>query len=102
MSETQATVATETQATVATPAAKVKPKAKRFTFGPVWTAAVRKGDEKFLGTHREKLVAHAVSLKIGARSDLSKLKLTTLIARTQAKLAAPVEAAPAAEAAPQA
>jgi hypothetical protein len=102
MSETQsAAVETEVasvesqESLVTTKVKEPATKAKRFTFGPVWTASVRKGNEKYLAAHREKLIAHAVTLKIGARSDLVKLKLSTLIARTQAAL--PSVSAPIAE-----
>ena len=56
---------------------------KRFSFGPTWTAAVTAGTV----TDKDKLVAHAVKVKAGRKSDLSKLRFTTLLAKVQAKLA---------------
>jgi hypothetical protein len=56
----------------------------RYSFGKVWTAAVLEG--KISDT--DKLVAHAVKLKAGRKSDLKKLKFSTLLAKVQAKLAA--------------
>ena len=57
---------------------------KRFSFGPVWNAAVVAGTV----TDKDKLVAQAVKLKAGRKYDLSKLRFATLLAKVQAKLAA--------------
>ena len=83
-----------TKTTVAKPAAKtVKPlittsDRKRFSFGPVWNAAVLAGKI----TDQEKLVAHAVKLKVGAKSDIKRLKFDTLLAKVTAALqAAPAD-----------
>ena len=62
---------------------------KRFSFGPVWNAAVVAGKI----TDHEKLIAHAVKLKVGAKSDIRRLKFDTLLA----KVAAAIQAAPVAE-----
>lgn len=56
----------------------------RYSFGPVWNNAVLGGEVK----DTAKLVAHAVKLKAGRKSDLKKLKFTTLLGKVQAKLAA--------------
>jgi hypothetical protein len=56
----------------------------RYSFGKVWTAAVMEGKI----TDTDKLVAHAVKLKAGRRSDLKKLRFSTLLAKVQAKLVA--------------
>jgi hypothetical protein len=56
---------------------------KSFTFGPVWNAAV-------LGGHVhdfDKLVAHAVKLKCGKKSDLKRTKFQTVLAKVQKVLA---------------
>lgn len=47
---------------------------KRFSFGKVWNAAVVAGTV----TDQAKLVAQASSLKLGAKSDLKRLKFDTL------------------------
>ena len=57
---------------------------KRFSFGPVWNAAVIAG----VATDQDKLVAHAVKLKVGAKSDMKRLKFATLLAKVQVKLSA--------------
>lgn len=89
MSEVTATPAVEVVATIATP---VVPKSvaqrasrKRFSFGPVWNKSVIEGKASDLA----KLVEQGVKLKIGARSDLKKLKLVTLRAKVASKLEAP-------------
>lgn len=55
---------------------------KRFSFGAVWNASVVAGK----ATDVAKLVEQAVKLKVGARSDLKKLKLATLRTKVAAKL----------------
>ena len=65
---------------------------KRFSFGPVWTAAVIAGKV----TDHEKLIAHAVKLKVGAKSDMKRLRFETLLAKVAAALtAAPATTEPA-------
>ncbi len=56
---------------------------KRFTFGKVWTAAVAAGTV----SDKDKLVAHAVKLKAGRKSDLTKLRFETLLAKVQKAIA---------------
>lgn len=58
---------------------------KRFSFGKVWSAAVVAGTI----TDHDKLVAHAVKLKVAARSDAKRLKFETL----RTKVAAAIEKA---------
>ena len=84
MSETQATPVVETVVeTVVTPKSVAQRAArKRFSFGPVWNAAVIAGK----ATDEAKLLAQAVSLEVGSRSDLKKLKLATLRTKVAAKL----------------
>lgn len=69
---------------------------RRFSFGPVWNAAVIAGK----ATDEAKLLEQAIVLKIGARSDLKKLKLATLRTKVAAKLQA--ESAGATSPAPEA
>lgn len=57
---------------------------KRFSFGPVWNKAVIEGNI----TDTNKLVAQAVKLKCGKKSDLKRIKFSTLLAKVQAKLIA--------------
>lgn len=75
-----------TEATTVTTPKSVAARAsrKRFSFGPVWNAAVIAGT----ATDVAKLVEQGVKLKAGARSDLKKLKLATLRAKVAAKLKA--------------
>jgi len=85
-------------ATIAQPTVNTTPKSvaqrasrKRFSFGPTWNAAVIAGK----ATDADKLLAQAVKLKAGAKSDLKKLKLVSLRTKVAAKLqaaAAPVVA----------
>jgi hypothetical protein len=56
---------------------------KRFSFGPVWAASVLAGKAKDF----DKLVAHGVKLKVGAKSDLRRLKFETLLGKVQTALA---------------
>jgi hypothetical protein len=63
----------------------------RFSFGPVWNAAVIAGKVK----DHEKLIAHAVKLKIAAKSDASRLKFEILLDKVSTALQAPAEAEPA-------
>lgn len=58
------------------------PDRKRFSFGPVWNAAVIAGKV----TDHDKLIAQAVKLKIAAKSDAKRLKFATLLQKVQAKL----------------
>lgn len=55
---------------------------KRFSFGPVWNAAVIAGTVK----DHQKLIAHAVKLKIAAQSDAKRLKFETLLAKVASAL----------------
>jgi hypothetical protein len=70
---------------VATPAKYLVQQAarQRFSFGPAWNKAVLAGDVKDVN----KLVAHAVKLKTGKKSDLKKVKFATLLAKVQKVLA---------------
>lgn len=63
---------------------------KRYSFGPVWTAAVVAGTVK----DHEKLIAHAVKLKVAARSDAARLKFETLLGKVAAAIQAEGEASP--------
>ena len=54
----------------------------RFSFGKVWTATVLEGNVK----DHAKLVAHAVHLKAGKKSDLKRLKFETLLSKVQSKV----------------
>lgn len=95
MSETQTTTveAVVTEAVVTTPKSVAQRAArKRFSFGPVWNAAVIAGK----ATDEAKLLEQAITLKVGSRSDLKKLKLATLRTKVAAKLQA--EATPTAQA----
>ena len=67
------------------------PKTKgSFSFtGAAWTKSILAGSGIALKpANHPKLVAHAISLKVGAPSDLKKLKPTTLLSKVAAKLAA--------------
>lgn len=55
---------------------------KRFSFGKVWSEAVKAGQV----SDKDKLVAHAIKLKAGKRSDLCKLRFETLLAKVQKAL----------------
>lgn len=57
---------------------------KRYSFGNVWTEAVKEGKV----SDKDKLVAHAVKLKVGARYSLAKLRFETLLAKVQKALTA--------------
>lgn len=57
---------------------------KRFSFGPVWIEAVKVGKV----ADREKLIAHAVKLRVGAKSDVSRMKLESLLVKVSAALQA--------------
>ena len=87
---TQVQVETTVTALVATPKSVAARLArKRFSFGPTWNTAVVAGT----ATDQAKLLAQAMKLKVGAPSDLKKLKLETLRAKVAAKLEADVLAA---------
>lgn len=93
MTATTTQVATvETTVAVATTPKSVAQRAsrKRFSFGPVWNAAVIAGT----ATDEAKLLEQAIQLKAGAKSDLRKLKLATLRTKVAARLEA-LTAAPA-------
>lgn len=60
---------------------------KRFSFGNVWLNAVLAG----VVTDKDKLVAHAVALKVGRKWDLNKLKFDTLLNKVQTALLASVQ-----------
>jgi len=82
---TQATQTTAVETTKARAAYLVQRDArKRFSFGKVWTEAVKAGEV----SDKDKLVAHGVKLKAGRKYDLSKLRFETLLAKVQAKLSA--------------
>lgn len=76
---TTATTSTSTSTSTAT-------KTSKFTFGPVWSKAVIARDAK-IEKHREKLVAHAIKLKVGRAYDLKKLKYETLLDKVATALA---------------
>ena len=77
---TETTTQTTTQSTKARAAYLVQRDArKRFSFGKVWTEAVVAGAV----SDKDKLVAHAVKLKVGRASDLKRLKTDTLVAKVQ-------------------
>lgn len=61
--------------------ASIKPR-KRFSFGPVWAAAVVAKKVK----DHDKLIAHGVKLKVGAKSDLKHLNFETLLDKVAEKL----------------
>lgn len=83
-----------TQATLSTPKSVAqRASRKRFSFGPVWNAAVLAGT----ASDQPKLLAQAISLKAGSKSDLSKLKLATLRAKVAGRLEATHEAGDATE-----
>lgn len=77
---TETTVQTAVETTPKSVAARAA--RKRYSFGPVWNAAVVAGK----ATDLDKLVAQGVKLKVGAKSDLRRLKLATLRAKVAAKL----------------
>lgn len=60
----------------------------RYSFGKVWNQNVLDG--KVHDT--QKLLAQAVKLKAGKKSDLRKVKVSTLLAKVQAKLQAALAA----------
>lgn len=72
---TQATATKEKTAAAA--AAAAEESRKRFSFGPVWSKNVIAGKVK----DHEKLLAHAVKLKIGTKSELKRISLERLIAK---------------------
>lgn len=73
-----------TNATKPLAAYKVKQNGRtRYSFGKVWTQNVADGKV----SDKAKLVAHAVKLKAGRKSDLAKLKFDTLLAKVQKALA---------------
>ena len=63
-------------------AAKAQAARKRFSFGPVWSAAVIAGNVK----DHEKLIAHGIKLKVGSRSTLKTLKFETLLGKVATAL----------------
>lgn len=67
-----------------TATAKNTAQRKRFSFGPVWNAAVIAGNVR----DHDKLIAQAVKLRVAARSDAARLKFETLRAKVAAKLQA--------------
>ena len=83
---TQATQTTAVETTAKARAAYLvqRDARKRFSFGKVWTEAVKAGEV----SDKDKLVAHGVKLKAGRKYDLSKLRFETLLAKVQAKLSA--------------
>lgn len=58
---------------------------KRFSFGPVWSAAVIAGNVK----DHDKLIAHGLKLKVGSRSTLKTLKFETLLGKVAVALQSP-------------
>lgn len=80
-----ATITEVTTTTAATP----KADRKRFSFGPVWNAAIIAGKIK----DHEKLIAHAVHLKVAAKSDAVAHTFEDLLAKVKTALeTAPAEA----------
>lgn len=76
---------TEATQTVSTPKSVAQRAArKRYSFGPTWNAAVVAGK----ASDAAKLLAQAIKLKVGAPSDLKKLKVVTLRAKVAARLEA--------------
>ena len=76
---------------------QVTTRKRSFSFGPVWSAAVVAGKVSNRETlAHEKLIAHAVKLKIGSRSNIKRLKFDTLLAKVAAALTS-VNETPAAE-----
>lgn len=75
---------TATTTTSKATAAEAQAARKRFSFGPVWQAAVISGKVK----DHDKLIAHAIKLKIGGKSALKGYKFETL----REKVAAAIEA----------
>lgn len=67
-----------------TASAKTTAQRKRFSFGPVWAAAVIAGKI----TDHDKLIEHAIKLKIAPRSDAKRLKFETLRQKVASKLQA--------------
>lgn len=80
---TQATPATETTITTTITTTN----RKRFSFGPVWIEAVKAGS----ATDHEKLIAHAVKLKVGTKSDMKRLRFDTLLGKVGSALQSLVE-----------
>jgi len=58
-------------------------KRTRYSFGSVWTEAVKEGTV----SDKDKLLAHAVKLKVGTKSALKNLRMETLLAKVQKALA---------------
>lgn len=56
---------------------------KRYSFGQVWINSVIGGQV----SDTDKLIAHAVKLKTGSKSDLRRLKFETLLTKVQKALA---------------
>jgi len=65
-------------------AAKAQAARKRFSFGPVWSAAVVAGTVK----DHDKLIAHGIKLKVGSRSELKKVKFETLLGKVASAIQA--------------
>lgn len=61
---------------------------KRFSFGAVWNAAVIAGTV----TDHDKLIAHAIKLKVAGRSDAKRLKFETLRTKVAAAIETEIEA----------
>lgn len=57
-------------------------KRTRFSFGPAWVNNILGGAVN----DKDKLVAHAIKLKVGRRSNLTKLAFPTLLTKVQNKL----------------
>lgn len=88
----QTTQAAQAETTAEAKVAKYKTqraKRTRFSFGNVWLNAVLAG----VVNDHDKLIAHAVELKIGRKYDLAHLKFETLLSKVQAKLLEPADAA---------
>lgn len=81
---TNTTQATQVAAVAVPKSVAQRASRKRFSFGPVWNKAVIAGTV----TDADKLLAQAIQLKVGARSDLKKLKLATLRTKVATKLQA--------------
>jgi hypothetical protein len=80
----QTTQAAQASETTLTKAETQRLARKRFSFGKVWTAAVKEGKV----TDRAKLVEHGVKLKAGSRAALKHLRFETLLAKVQNALVA--------------
>jgi hypothetical protein len=63
-------------------------KRTRYSFGPTWNKAVVDGKV----SDHDKLIAHAVKLKVAQRATAKKLRFETLLAKVQQKLSSTTHA----------